>query len=243
VAGYDLPKLVTGALGTLGVITRAVFRLHPAPRSVRTLSISPASTEQAQNLILEIQGSKLAHTALQARFAGDTKPRVDILFEGTDAGLAAQDLKLRTLVHTAEVQETLRAVWNARQELWPLPDGLTEPTAIAKLSVLPSSIAGIIRTVMGIADANQLHWKMVMQATGVGWLDFKGAPAALHAALLALRRELQPHGSLTVLRRPAKMPALEVWGDPGDALPLMRAVKYQLDAKNTLNPGRFVGSI
>ena len=34
VAGYDLPKLVTGALGTLGVITRAIFRLHPLPRNV-----------------------------------------------------------------------------------------------------------------------------------------------------------------------------------------------------------------
>ena len=32
VAGYDLPKLATGALGTLGVITRAVFRLHPLPQ-------------------------------------------------------------------------------------------------------------------------------------------------------------------------------------------------------------------
>ena len=31
VAGYDLPKLVTGAFGTLGVITRAIFRLHPLP--------------------------------------------------------------------------------------------------------------------------------------------------------------------------------------------------------------------
>src|ERR1700737_3635797 len=32
VAGYDLPKLVTGALGTLGIITRAIFRLHPLPK-------------------------------------------------------------------------------------------------------------------------------------------------------------------------------------------------------------------
>src|ERR1019366_4286120 len=28
VAGYDLPKLATGSLGTLGIITQAIFRLH-----------------------------------------------------------------------------------------------------------------------------------------------------------------------------------------------------------------------
>src|SRR5512146_1832754 len=40
VAGYDLPKLATGSLGTLGVITRAIFRLYPVPKEVRTHSFA-----------------------------------------------------------------------------------------------------------------------------------------------------------------------------------------------------------
>src|SRR5579864_1984802 len=43
VAGYDLPKLITGALGTLGIITRAVFRLHPSPRASRSLTFAVQS--------------------------------------------------------------------------------------------------------------------------------------------------------------------------------------------------------
>ena len=43
VAGYDLPKLATGSLGTLGIITQAIFRLHPTPRESRTLTFSTAS--------------------------------------------------------------------------------------------------------------------------------------------------------------------------------------------------------
>ncbi|MGH9646007.1 MAG: FAD-binding oxidoreductase, partial [Bryobacteraceae bacterium] len=66
VAGYDLPKLATGALGTLGVITRAVFRLHPLPRNTRTLTIATADEDELQRIVLAILGAQLAPAAVQA---------------------------------------------------------------------------------------------------------------------------------------------------------------------------------
>src|SRR5713226_4148951 len=59
VAGYDLPKLATGAFGTLGIITRAVFRLHPLPRNTRSYSIGTKGVEEARRIIHVIQDSKL----------------------------------------------------------------------------------------------------------------------------------------------------------------------------------------
>src|SRR5215472_7971266 len=100
VAGYDLPKLVTGALGTLGIITRAVFRLHPLPRNTRSFSIYTACPDDAQKLVLAIQDSKLAHVALQSHFSAESTPIIDILFEGTEAGLDAQAIQMRGISGT-----------------------------------------------------------------------------------------------------------------------------------------------
>src|SRR5579872_3758163 len=72
VAGYDLPKLATGALGTLGVITRAIFRLHPLPQNTRTFTISATSAGEMQHFVLKVQDSQLVHSAFQVRFGTDT---------------------------------------------------------------------------------------------------------------------------------------------------------------------------
>src|SRR6266436_5539724 len=242
VAGYDLPKLVTGALGTLGVITRAVFRVHPRPRNTRSFSISAVDGAEMQQFVLAVQNSKLAHTFLQSHFSSDASPVSDILFEGTEAGLAAQETQLRKLSALAKIAEAATSTWTAREELWTLSDSAS--IAIAKISMLPANLARTMELVKRTANEHQLRWKALMYATGLGWLRLEGKADSLCGALQTLRGEFQGQGgSLVLLHRPEKMPAFDAWGNAGDALPLMKAVKHQLDPQNTLNPGRFVGGI
>ncbi len=242
VAGYDLPKLATGALGTLGVITRAVFRLHPLPRNTRSFSISTANLEDTQKLVLAIQDSNLAHVALQSRFSADSTPIIDILFEGTEAGLDAQAAQLRTLCRSAQISEASSAVWNARQDLWSFANP-AQP-AIAKISILPTDLARTIGLIRRASDSAHLHWKLLMYATGPGWLRLEGSAKNLQHALTTLRSDVEKmNGSLALLHRPAALPAFDTWGTPGDSIALMKAIKRQLDPANTLNPGRFLGGI
>jgi glycolate oxidase FAD binding subunit len=174
--------------------------------------------------VLAIQDSKLAHTSLQSHSSDDVRPVSNILFEGTEAGLAAQEAQLRKLCATATVSAASTSAWKAREMLWTPADPAT--MAMAKIGILPATLARTIQLVERIANEKQLQWK------------------ALRDGLQALRGELESHGSsVVVLHRPEKMPAFDAWGSTGDALPLMKAVKQQLDPRNTLNPGRFVGGI
>jgi glycolate oxidase FAD binding subunit len=249
VAGYDLPKLVTGSLGTLGVIARAVFRLHPLPKYSRTLTIAAANLDQAQRILRAVEDSKLAHSALQVRVAADESPEVDVLFEGTEAGLGAQCNVTSKLVEPAAAKEADASCWSAREQLWPSAQGATgdlcrEECAVIKISVLPASIGEAIEDVNRVANVAEVRWRAVVQATGIGWLRLEGEAAALFSVLRSLRESFEKRGgSLVLLHRPVGMQPFETWGMAGDALPLMRAVKKRLDPKSTLTPGRFVGGI
>ena len=242
VAGYDLPKLATGAFGTLGVITRAVFRLHPLPRKARSFSICTKEMAEAQRLIHAIQDSTLAHTALQARFENEAGPAVDILFEGTEVGLDAQEAHLKELARKASPAVASSEVWKARQDLWSF--ARPESAAILKIGILPAEMETAAAAIARSAKMRHLRFQIVLQATGIGFLKLEGDPANLLFSLQGLREQFESNaGSLVVLHRPAGMAPLDAWGEAGDALPLMKAVKKQLDPRNTLNPGRFVGGI
>jgi glycolate oxidase FAD binding subunit len=242
VAGYDLPKLVTGALGTLGVITRAIFRLHPVPKETRTISWSALDAGEAQRIVLAIQNSKLAHSALQVRFGDGKPPQVDVLFEATEAGIAAQVEQVRTMLQPLAPRESEREVWSAAQEIYRTGRG-GRGFVVAKFSALPSRIADTIQGVRGLCPEG-VGYAGAVQATGVGCLRLEGKTEVISDIARALRGALEKgDGSFVVRHRPAELADWDAWGAAGDAMELMRAVKQQFDPGSVLNPGRFVGGI
>ena len=247
VAGYDLPKLATGSLGTLGIITQAIFRLHPVPRESRTLSFSSSDSASMNALVLAIQDCNMVPTGVQVRAGSSSTPEtdfheIDLRFEGTAAGCEAQIEQTLRIASGARRGESPAEVWNAGSKLW----SGAAPSVVCKFSLLPADLGTFLDSIRKASEPLHLPWGLVAQAVGVGYLRLEGNDTtALLNALQDLRKKLETRGgSLVILRclHEVKLKT-DVWGSAGDALPLMRSIKAQFDPTGVLNPGRFVGGI
>jgi glycolate oxidase len=65
VVGYDLTRLVVGSEGTLGVITRIIFRLLPLPEAKKTILAIFASIDGAATAVSTIIKGKIIPTTLE----------------------------------------------------------------------------------------------------------------------------------------------------------------------------------
>jgi glycolate dehydrogenase FAD-binding subunit len=251
VAGYDLPKLATGSLGTLGIITQAIFRLHPIPREMRTITFSnseatTSETAMLHDLMLAIQDCDMVPTGVQIRAASspteDDRHEIDLRFEGTMAGCEAQIAQTLRMASRARRIEPPADVWNARSTLW----SGAEPSVVCKFSLLPADLGSFLSLLRQVAEPLSLGWRLVAQAVGIGHIRLEGNDTnALMRAQLDLRKQLETRGgSLVVLRCPLDIKSkIDIWGSSGDALPLMKSIKAQFDPTGVLNRGRFIGGI
>lgn len=260
VAGYDLAKLLTGAYGTLGIVVRAAFRLHPVrPDRAFVVAIGPLSDVAAR--ARAVVASQLAPAAVEIdRPAGSEVAEVAVLLEGTGAAVGQRAAAAAELLGgqvRAEPPGWWAALPGSGSSSGPVGGGTTgergssganDTSATETYAKATATLTGVAGLLVAARVAEQRYGVGVaLRGTVAGVLHtvVTGTPGATAAAVGHLRGAASTprEGTVTVLRAPREVRAvLDVWGPVG-GLDLMRAVKRQLDPGRSLAPGRFVGGI
>jgi len=244
VAGFDLPKIAVGSLGSLGMIATATFRLHPLPETAAALRISGLGVDDVATLVRETQARQLEPVAILAcRERGHYD--FDIVFEGFAAGVAEQVERFGTLARTggfaAEVVEPADAF--AR-------DGGFRGAGECRLrfAIPPAELARFERDALVPLDRALPASRTVAYPTlGVMFASVRtGGIAGASDALAAARRTAELLGGNAVVLEagdPVVAERLDVYGALSPSFSLMRGLKDRFDPAHRLNPGRFLGKL
>jgi glycolate oxidase len=142
VVGYDLTRLLVGSEGTLGVITRVVLRLVPAPEAVRTLAAVFPKIDQACQTVTSILRSRILPTTLelldqatleaveahvQAGLPVQAEALLLLEVDGPDAVVDGQARRIEEIcrqmgardVETARDAASRERLWSARRAISP----------------------------------------------------------------------------------------------------------------------------
>ena len=250
VAGYDLPKLHVGALGTLGVIVEATFKVRPRPEREEAVVVACPTASAAADAALAILDGEVPPLWLEVSGPGE-------LAEGPGQGAAAvvglgglaEEVEAgRALVCEAASRRGLRtavvadgAALRAR-----LADFSVEPAAgVLRAATLPTEVGRVVEKAVAAARAAGVDVRCLADlASGIVRVAVAEA-TAVPVLLKALRPALERDGGYLVLERSrgALKAGLDVWGDPGAGMELMRNLKTTFDPSGIFSPGRFVGGL
>jgi glycolate oxidase FAD binding subunit len=242
VAGFDLPKLAVGSLGSLGMIATATFRLHPTPEATRVLRVAACDGPMLAALSRELFARKLEPAAFVA-VRNEARASYDAyaLFEGFESGAEEQAVRFEVLVRD-------RGLSAERVTEIERPNALDEETRThgdvrVRVSVPPADVVALAPLARALRDTKTI----VYPALGVAFLSGYAADvAAAEAALLGARSVAEGlHGNLVVtdVRDRTLSDAVDPYGTLPASFFLMRRLKERFDPARRLNPGRFLGGL
>ena len=247
VAGFDLPRLMCGSLGTLGLVAEVVFRLHPLPEASATVAIdglSPGAVRALATAALDAHLEPVALAALPG--ASGDRFRAAARFEGFGPGVRDQVERLLALAaRDGRRGERLEGAEEAA--LWGAHDALRGSGDVrAKATFPPAALERAAEALRPLAGALRGGAILLHPALGIafvaGALDrAEDVAPTLEGAREALRPD---HGAIVLEAAPPALRArADVWGPPPAALQVMRRLKAELDPDGRLAPGRFVGGL
>jgi len=259
VAGYDLPKLFVGSLGTLGIIAEATFRLYPVPESSRTYFAAFGSLGEAHDAVRTLIDSNLVINALEhmnPALAGGLAEKY-----GAGSGAGRYSIAVRIMNVSRAVDDQMMTVagvtqhnggegfmldggredafWNDVREFpWAREDS---PRAVLKAGLLISDVPRMYLALERLTDKYGIRGRASARAgNGVVIISVAGDDEPMLGAVKELREFSESAGgSLVVVEAPPGVKSgIDVWGSIGSTLGMMKRIKSGFDPGNILNPGR-----
>jgi len=245
VAGYDMCKLFTGSLGTLGIIAEVTLRVAPLP--VHTATASATGTlAQAADLAGQLARTKLLPTATFLVNAGTAAPwQLVVSFDGFAETVTRQVEDLGKLAHrlcmTTEIVDGEKAR-QQRQAIADLP--VNQDRLVYRLTVPRATVMQSIFTITDWMKAEPAQTICADVAMGTIWIVLPANQSACELFPRLVTLTHQQHGHAVIFTAPAELKQTnDVWGPATPAHALMRKIKQEFDPFNLLNPGRFVGGL
>lgn len=239
VSGFDLMRMHLGAVGTLGVLVSANFKVVPAARGEATVTVERESIDHLEGDRLAIHGGRIRPVAFEVRWTGD-RWLESIRIEGRPATVdqMARELADRLGDAATLTQDDSRQFWSAyvREEALPADPGL----AVLQLRGKPSAVESTLKAGIGAFDGATEDMRVSL-GLGTVRLVVRVTPENEESTVASIR-ELRGGGlNVLLLSAPEALHAsIDAFGTPESNLELMRQLKRQFDPWSALNPGRVI---
>ncbi len=135
-AGFDLPKLMVGSIGRLGILTEATFKVFPKPERFQTLKIQFQTVDQAKDGVGLLLSQSLDLAGLELESDGSLYVRVG----GVEGSLTLRISRIQTqLRETGEVfsGEPEARIWRDFREF----NGANRHPNLLKVPISPLRIS------------------------------------------------------------------------------------------------------
>ena len=250
VAGYDLPKLYCGSLGTLGLITEASVKVSPRPEASATVALPLDADHNSEDVLDHLLGSDLSPSFLfllsplaAASVVLDAEDAQYVLL-GFDGEGETVDWQVNTLGAGCLEDALAQNVRSALRDF-----ALNAAPLTAEFHVLSSQVGAFSRMLEWTARRSGFTAEVASDAA-LGLMTAHFAPQSEDADWPKFYADLKDKadrcgGSCILTQMPDALRARDVpvWSPLLPDFGLMARLKETLDPARMWNPGRFVGKL
>ncbi len=248
VTGYDMHKLHIGAVGTLGVIAEATFKLAPLPRVSRTVALTTTSAGGAARIVLAARDAGLALDAAELLSPTAAHLVIDRSSWALLLQVAGGERTVDRTLHELQVlaAQSLATFVDVDGMAWEQWRAAFAPASLALRTSVPPSEAG---HAMALLDRQFIGAGARLSTTvAVGVIRANLLPARETQCGSLLERATQTAqrfgGTVVVEAAPLAFKRdIDVFGPTRADFAIMQRLKQEFDPGRILAPGRFAGRL